>query len=245
MQPGYDVDKIKFSTDAPTFERALGLYEQGKVTKFAATAGGFSALVIGSQPYAVFVSARQYDEGNCACYLGQQDILCKHMVAVALWAVAGGAALPDEDKRVVEVPSYSGRSGVLGEEELAVVKKSITAYLRYIKSYTGPSRIWFAYQHELQEGCRRLAALVSELPVSEQTARVLVGLLLRLDRKLAESGVDDSDGTVGNFMFATVNVLRQYAEMDPNCLQVFSVLAGRQTMFDWEAPLVKLIDEGE
>ena len=34
MQPSYDLDKIKFATDQSTYERAVGLYESGKVTRF-------------------------------------------------------------------------------------------------------------------------------------------------------------------------------------------------------------------
>ncbi len=30
----YDLKKIKFGTDRPTFERGVDLYERGKVTKF-------------------------------------------------------------------------------------------------------------------------------------------------------------------------------------------------------------------
>lgn len=31
MQPKYDLDKIKFATDGSTFEKAVDLYESGKV----------------------------------------------------------------------------------------------------------------------------------------------------------------------------------------------------------------------
>ena len=34
MLPKYDLDKIKFATDGPTFEKAVDLYEKGKVSKF-------------------------------------------------------------------------------------------------------------------------------------------------------------------------------------------------------------------
>jgi len=90
MFPQYDLDKIKFATDGPTFERAVGLYEAGKVTQFEAVMDGFSAVVLGTKPYQVFVSARHFDRGSCECYLGQRDILCKHMVAVAIYAVLRG-----------------------------------------------------------------------------------------------------------------------------------------------------------
>ena len=243
MQPAYDLDKIKFATDAPTFERAVDLYERGKVTKFKEEIDSFSAIVQGSKPYRVSVEARRYDYGHCECYLGQNDTLCKHIVAVAIRAVTQGKPLTEEDKKLVSRPICSGQLGTLNKEKLSAVKKSITAGMRYIKSYEGPSRIWFAYQNSLQEGCNRLAKLVSDLPVSEQTAKLLVDMLLRLDDKLCRGGVDDSDGTVGGFIEEMVNMLKEYAKLDPVCTEVFRLLKGQSTCFGWEEPLLGLIKQ--
>lgn len=245
MFPRYDLDKIKFATDGPTFERAVGLYESGKVTQFETIMDGFSAVVLGIKPYRVFVSARHYDRGSCECYLGQQDTLCKHMVAVAIYAVMRGQPLTKEDKQLVDRPKCSGKLGELNKEELAATKKSIAVAMRYIKPYRGPSRIWFAYQNSLSEGCNRLAAIVSDLPVSEQIAKLLVDMLLRLDKKLCQGGVDDSDGTVGGFIDETVEVLKEYVKLDPSCIKAFKKLCGQSTCFGWEEPLVKLFDEQE
>ena len=43
MIPQYDLEKIKFGTDGPTFERAVDLYESGKITEFKIFMNGFSA----------------------------------------------------------------------------------------------------------------------------------------------------------------------------------------------------------
>jgi len=244
MLPAYNLDKIKFATDGPTFERAVGLYEAGKVTEFQIVPGGFSAIVLGTKPYRVFVSARHYDRGNCECYLGQHDTLCKHMVALAIYAVMRGELLTKEDKQPIGQVTCGGRLGELSKEELANVKKSITAAMRHIKPYNGPSRIWFAYQDSLVEGCNRLAAIVSDLPVGEQTAQLLINMLLRLDKKISY-GVDDSDGTVGGFMEEVVLVLQEYAKLDRSCIKTFKILAGKETMFGWEEPLVKIFDESD
>lgn len=240
MQPKYDLDKIKFSTDEQTFEKAVDLYEKGKVKQFKEGISAYSAVVLGTKPYRVSVEARRYDYGHCECYLGQNNVLCKHMVAVAIRAVTGGRSLTDEDKRLVSQPACSGRLGLLNKEDLAAAKKTITTGLRHIKSYDGPSRTWFAYQDSLQEGCNRLSALVSDLPVSAQTAKVLIAMLLRLDTKLCQGGVDDSDGIVGGFIEGTVQVLQEYANLDPDCMDVFEALKGRDTCFGWEEPLLKL-----
>lgn len=216
------------------------MYESGKVTQFEEGIGAYSAVVRGSKPYRVLVEARRYDYGHCECYLGQNDTLCKHMVAVAIYAVKEGKPLTDEDKRQVSQVTCSGRLGELSKGELSVIKKEITAAMRYIKSYDGPSRTWFAYQNSLQEGCNRLSKIVSELPVSEPTAKLLVDMLLRLDDKLCRSGVDDSDGTVGGFIEETVQVLKEYAKLDYSCAKTFKELKGKETCFGWEEPLLEL-----
>ena len=242
MLPKYDLDKIKFATDGPTFEKAVDLYEKGKVTQLKEELNGFFAIVLGTKPYKVYVDNRHYDQGDCECYLGQNDTLCKHMVAVAIRAVTRGKPLTDEDKKLVNQPTSSGQLGELSKGELSAVKKSITGAMRYIKPYDGPSRIWFAYQRSLQEGCNRLSALVSELPVSKQTAVLLIDMLLRLDKKLCGSGVDDSDGTVGGFMEGVVLILEEYARLDPTCIKTFEKLCGRETCFEWEEPLMNIVD---
>jgi hypothetical protein len=240
--PKFDLDKIKFATDAPTFQKAVALYEGEKVTQFKEGIRVYSAVVIGTKPYRVSVEARRYDYGRCECYLGQNDTLCKHVVAVAIYAVKGGKPLSDDDKRQVSQVTCSGRLGELNKDELSAVKKMITGSMKYIKPYNGPSRIWFSYQSSLSEGCSRLSKIVSGLPVSEQTAKLLVDMLLRLDNKLCRSGVDDSDGTVGGFMEEVVNLLQEYAKLDHSCTKTFNELRDKETCFGWEGPLLGLIN---
>lgn len=242
MPPVYDLDKIKFATDASTFKKAVDLYESGRVKQFKEELNGFFATVLGTKPYKVYVDSRHYDQGDCDCYLGQNETLCKHMVAVAIYAVMDGNKLSKENKELVDGPKCSGRLGELSKEELTKIKENISSAMRYIKAYNGPSRNWFAYQGSLSEGCSRLSRIVSELPVNRQTAQLLVDLLLRLDRKICH-GVDDSDGTVGGFMEETVQALKECAKLDLSCVEAFRKLKDRETCFGWEEPLLKLIDK--
>lgn len=225
-------------------KRAVDLYEKGKVTQFKEGIGAYSAVVLGTKPYRVSIEARRYGLATCECYLGQKNILCKHMTAVSIYAVMGGKKLSKDDKEFMIEPQCSNRKGELSKEELDETKKAITSAMRYIKPYRGPSRIWFAYQNSLNEGCARLSNLVSKLPVSTQTAELLVNLLLRLDNKL-RTGVDDSDGTVGGFIRVVVEMLQKYAKRDPQIIDVFEKLCGRETCFEWEEPLIRMLDEGE
>ena len=99
MTPTYDLNKIKFATDEATFQRAVGLYESGKVTEVEEAFGDYSAVVLGTKPYRVSVSSRRYKDAHCTCYLGKKGTLCKHVVALALHAVMDGQLLKAEDKQ--------------------------------------------------------------------------------------------------------------------------------------------------
>lgn len=165
------------------------------------------------------------------------------MVAVAIQAVTGGEPLRNEDKQLVSSVVCSGRLGKLDKEELSLVKKEITGAVKYIKPYNGPSRLWFSYQSSLCEGTNRLTKIISEMPVSEQTAAILINLLLRLDKKLCYGGVDDSDGTVGGFMAEVVGVLEEFVRLESRCVKTFKKVTGIETCFGWEEPLVRLFDE--
>lgn len=241
MTPKYNLDKIKFTTDAPTWEKAVELYRKGKVMGVKSDGIGFSAVVLGGDRYHVYVHASHYDRGVCECYLGQQDILCKHMVALAIYVVLSGAPITEDDMKQQNEVVFSGQIGMLTKEELSAVKKQITEAMRYIKPYRGPSRTWFAYQDSLQEGVSRLSAVISSLPVSKQTAGLVVDTLLRVDKKLCTGGVDDSDGVVGGFIQESVDMLKEYARLEPQCIEVFRKLEGKSTCFGWEDSLVQMI----
>ncbi|MBI5456747.1 hypothetical protein HY969_03310 [Candidatus Kaiserbacteria bacterium] len=243
MVPAYDVPKIKFATGNPTWSRAVYLYELGKVTQCKKTDGIFSAVVIGSNSYEVWVSSEKFDVGECNCYVGQKEELCKHMVAVAIHAAAAGQPLSETDKEMQSEPLCSGRIGPLSKDELLSTQSAIKVVMKFIKAYRGPSRMWFAYQGGLAEGCNRLSAVFSKLPVCEEAARMVIQTLLKLDKKLCQGGVDDSDGTVGGFIESAVKMLEQFAALEPSCLGQFKILEDRETCFDWQEPLLKLARE--
>ncbi|MCD4812928.1 hypothetical protein K8S19_04480 [bacterium] len=242
--PSYDFDKIKFATDEPTFKRAVGLYTSGKVTGVEQVGGDYSAIVLGTVPYHVRVSARSYQHGDCTCYLGERDILCKHIVALAIYTVMAGKKLSDHDKQLSYHIVCSGRRGVFKENELTKIRKNITDAVQCIKPYRGSSRTWFANQDSLGEGCRRLSTIVSDFPVSMQTADVLVKLLIRLEKKVCFGGVDDSNGIVGGLAGELVALLEVFVKIDPLCIQAFKPLCRKESCFGWEESLVRIFDEG-
>jgi len=243
MAPTYDINKIKFATDEGTFQRGVDLYERGKVTDVEEALGDYSAVVKGTKPYRVSISGRRYRDATCECYLGERGTLCKHVVALALHAVMDDQPLKSEDKQQPSEIKCSNKRDELSKDELADVKKSITAAMKYIKPYHGPSRTWFANQDSLQEGCNGLRAIISEFPVNRQVADVLVKLLLRLENKLSVGGVDDSNGIVGGLAGELISLLEEFARIDPACINAFKALCGKEYCFGWEESLVRIYDE--
>lgn len=237
----YDLEKIKFGLDEGTWQRAVGLYESSKVIGFQDTGVTFSAKVQGTHLYEVFVSKKRYENGHCTCYLGQNNILCKHIIAVAIYGLKRGSPLTEEEKTQHNEVEFSGKTGELNQDDLNLFKAEVSGAMRYIKAYTGPSKTWFAYQDSLVEGCSRLAFVFSKLPASLQTANLVVKILIRLDKKLTTGGVDDSDGTVGGFIEESVDLLLAFAKADPKCIKSFKKLKDIETCFGWEEPLVKLL----
>ena len=241
MIPQYDLEKIKYSIDRETWEKAVDLYESGKVKNFRDTGFTFTADVQGTHFYKVIVSPKSYSDGNCTCYLGKNDTLCKHMIATAIYAVKKGKPLTAEEKTQHNEIKFSGKIGNITQDQLNLFKAEISASMSYIKAYDGPSRIWFTYQDSLSEGCNRLASIFSLLPASRSTTNLIIKTLLRLDRKLSTGEVDDSDGTVGGFIEEVVNLLIKFAETDFECKIEFEVLKNKETSFGWEEPLLKLL----
>lgn len=243
MPPHYTLNDIKFGIDQSTWQKAVALYEQGKVKNFKNATFTFTANVQGTHLYRVFVSQKKYEDGDCTCYLGQNDTLCKHMIALVIYGVKRGQALTQEEKTQSNQIVFSNQIKDLSDEELKLFKAEISGAMRYIKSYDGPSRTWLAYQGSLSEGCNRLAEIFSRMPVSLKTADLIIKTLLRLDKKLSYGGVDDSDGTVGGFIEEGVDLLLEFVHKKSEIETLFKQLENRETCFGWEEPLLKLLEK--
>ncbi|MCH2188815.1 SWIM zinc finger family protein [Candidatus Gracilibacteria bacterium] len=239
MQTHYTLQDIKHSSDKKSFEKAIQLYESGKILQPKETERHIEAVVAGTQNYDVFVDKKDFMHSDCNCYLGQQGVLCKHIIALALFGVKKGVDIPETDQVFIDKPVSSGVLGDIDIEQFRQFKIEISQALRYIKAYHGPSKKWFEYQDSLSRGCMMLAEIFSALPVGESTAQLVVSTLLKLDTKLSIGGVDDSDGVLGNFIEESVQMLCEYAEQDHQCTQAFRILHTKETCFGWEEPLLK------
>jgi uncharacterized Zn finger protein len=93
MVPKYDLEKIKAGIEGKKWERATGLYESGKIAEFEESYLGYTASVLGAKPYDVAVSEIDFTQGDCSCFMGSNGAVCKHMVALAIYAVLRGAPI--------------------------------------------------------------------------------------------------------------------------------------------------------
>lgn len=241
----FDLEKIIYSTDLEMYKKALELYEKSKVTEFKFENGMCHATVIGREPYHTSIIQIDYEYGHCDCYMGQKEILCKHMVATAIYSLYLGKPIPKKLKNIHTKPVSSEKTGSLTLDEIKLTKKSFSEASKYIKAYPGSTRYWFSYQASLTEGCLRLSETISNLPVCMDSAILIIQLLLKIDKKLSSGGVDDSDGVVGDFISDTVNVLIDYTQIDKSIIASFELLTKGRTCFGWESELVRIFDEQE
>lgn len=241
IKPNYTLEEIKYCIDIPSYEKACNLYENNKVKNFKEEHyGTYTAKVEGTKTYDVSVDCMHYDVGSCNCYIGQQNILCKHMIAVAIYAIFRGKPLTDEDKNIITKPICSNIVKASTEEEIGSYKLAISIALKYIKAYTGNSKKWFIYQDSLTEGVRRLSVILSQFPINSETTKLVINLLLKLDKKLQIGGVDDSDGTIGALIMNTVDLLKEFAKSDKTIIKEFKRFVNIQTCFGWEEELVNM-----
>jgi len=232
--PTYSLSDIRMSVGEHEFNKGRRLYEAGAVGHLHAVGNGYEAVVQGTHPYQVYVETREFDHGHCNCYLGENDELCKHMIALAIAAVH--AYRPEAtalDDTPLDTAVCSGEVRPLTEAEQLSVKAEITAALRHIKPYDGPSRVWFQYQDSLTQGVRKLLLALSKLPVCTDSVDIIINLLRRLDRKLL-GAVDDSDGTVGDGMIEIVELLNLFTDLDPSLETYIRKHLLEGETFDWQ-----------
>ncbi len=228
LSPKFTIDDVKYADGSATFKRAQELYRSGKVGKVVETHGGYSAIVQGTQPYHVSLSHRRIDEGDCSCYLGQHDRLCKHILALAL-VVLNESGKTNEAEEAQQAPT-----------SLDEAKRIVNAGMRKLRAYTGPSRIWFSYQRSLATGAGMIAQGVSQLPPTKDNARYLWTLIERIDKKLV-NGIDDSDGVVGECVMTIIEQLAGYTKKNPELEPIIRHFCDKKTNFDFSHELLAML----
>ncbi len=222
---------VQYAVDDAMFERARKLFTSGKVTNLSQSVTGFSAEVVGTHSYRVHVAKRGINYGMCDCYMGQNDTLCKHMVAVGIAALYM-SKLADEQGRSVEKPP----------ESLADRKQLMAAGMRKITGYNGPSSTWVAYQSRLDAGASMIRESMLGLEPSRANAIYLWGIVKRIDRKL-QSNVDDSNGTVWPIATEAVATLAEWSTISQEFHKEIQMFTLYKTTFDFTDELLQKIDK--
>lgn len=199
IEPKFTYSDIKFAESEPIFARARQLFHTGCVQDLEQISDGYRATVQGSSPYRVRLSQKRIDYADCTCYMGQNDELCKHVLAV-------GLAVLYEFEGVTRDGEPTARFAIDSSD----AQDHISAGMRYIRSYDGPSRIWFEYQRKLDIGAGMIIEGAAALETTRDNAKYLWRLIVRLSKRLSTGGVDDSNGTVGEVVSV---VMRQIADM--------------------------------
>ena len=241
LRPEFTLFDIQIGVGDEEFKKGKKLFDDGKVGHLKSDFRGFNAIVSGTHDYLVFVSANNFDQGNCNCYVGQKDILCKHIIALAIASVV---KYRPEDSEIIQIPLEqavcSGEVRDITKDELGIIKKEIRSALTHIKSYNGPSKTWFAYQNSLLKGKRLALYTLSNLPVCKISAEVCINLIIKIDTKLATSGIDDSDGTIGDLLEQIMELLSMFKDDDPNLKTYIINKFPKETNFGWEKELFLL-----
>lgn len=205
------------------YTRAQELFAHGKVINFQSTPYGYTAIVRESHDYTVTLSAKALDLADCSCYMGQNDQLCKHVLALALEVISRQG---DEADKAIQM---------LTTEE---ARLQINAGMKRIKAYNGPSKIWFSYQRHLSVGAGIIVATVKQLTPTTDNAILTWKTILRLSKKLATGGVDDSDGAIGNgCCMELIAILHNWAATDNDIYSCIEKFTADETGFSFEDEL--------
>ncbi len=230
IEPKFSYSDVKFAEDEGIFTRAKKLFSSGRVRDLAATHDGYQAVVMGTSPYKVRLSSKRIDYADCDCYMGQNDQLCKHVLALSLAVLAECGGVTSDGEPTAQFAVHS-----------ADARDHIAAGLRYIRSYDGPSRIWFEHQRKLDIAAGMITEGVQALETNKDNAKYLWRLVLRLSKKLSDGGVDDSNGTIGNAIYAVMQHLAVMAAADPAIYKWAIANCHEDTGFGFERELQEML----
>lgn len=232
LGPRFTYRDVRYSVDDSMFARALKLFTGKKIADFGHDMAGYSARVIGTQSYQVHVSQRAVDYGMCNCYMGQNNTLCKHMIAVGLEVLYRARKIDAAGNPYENPPS-----------NLDERKALLTAGLRKITACNGrPSSTWFAYQTKLDVGAAMIHESMCGIEPSVENAKFLWDIVRRVDRKLA-GGVDDSNGTVWPVASEAVRLLAAWGKDSTELYALVVQFTKTRTAFEFNNELDRELRE--
>jgi len=70
------------------------------------------------------------------------------------------------------------------------------------------------------------------MPVGLQSTELIIKTLLKIDKKLSSTGIDDSNGIVGGFLENAGYFLNDFAKINPECIKKFKIFYKQEVFFD-------------
>lgn len=216
-------DSIAAEVSDRSYYRGSCYYHDGAVQNLRATSLEVTATVTGSKPYRVTFRRLNHDyiEHHCTCSVGQNNVFCKHCVAVALALIARGGAKTQDEAALLR-----GYLEGLSKEELVTLllehSEEHQALRRLLEARAAASankidakalrntinRAFavhdFVDYRAMPDYCRRVYPVVEALAALPESGRAVDALPLldyALERGfIAWEQVDDSGGEVGEFI---------------------------------------------
>jgi hypothetical protein len=235
LTPSYNISDIRLSISDREYRKWLDLYDSSKVSDIQEDPDEWTATVHGTQLYSVSVGARHWDQGSCSCYIGQRDEVCKHLIALAVAVTKAYGKWEDTYEGMELDTAYcSGDIREMTSDESTTIKSSIREAMKLIRSYNGPSSIWFTYQNHLQQWSRMLLLVLSDLPICHASVDICLSTLSKLDKKLCEWWVDDSDGVVWDVMGQMIDILCLMSDIHPPIIPYILKKIPEWQTWDWD-----------
>lgn len=235
LTPQYTISDIRLSIGDKEYHKWLDLYESKQVSDIREDIDGWIATVQGTQLYRVSVGARYWDHGSCSCYIGQRNEVCKHLIALAIAVTKAHGKWEDTYEGMELDTAYcSGEIREIIEDERIQIKSGIREAMKLIRSYNGPSSTWFAYQNHLQQWSRMLLLALSDLPICHASVDICLTTLNKLDKKLCDWWIDDSDGTVWGAMDQMMEILCLMSDIHPSIIPYILKKLPEWQTWDWD-----------
>lgn len=216
-------DSIAAEVNERTYSRGEAYFRGGAVKNLRTTPLEVSATVIGNQPYRVTFRRLNRDqiEHDCSCPMGQNNLFCKHCVAVALALIAGG--LPEAHDETALLREYlEGQSKAqlvnllleYSEEHpslrrllearaaASATKIDIKALRNTIdRAFTVEDFVDYRAMPDFYQHLYPVVETLATLPESGHANEALPLLEYALERAFsAWEMVDDSDGSMGDLL---------------------------------------------
>ncbi len=197
--PRFAHARLKILLSEASYKKAFKLFELGAVQglEFYGSVA-YASVLSAKNKYESSISLKDFFAADCDCYAGQEGRYCKHVVALGL-ALLDKLGVRDECENIKNLSDF---------------KSLARSAIALIKPYLGPSRVWFQYQMKLELASYIIRSAVQNLPPDKDNAKYLWDFALRLSKKLYEGVVDDSNGFVGDAVYAIIERLADFAAQD-------------------------------